>query len=78
MTDLEKWMWKWVERGFFSNRLSTEEAINIMACHPDAPWGKDNWDTSHLEYHDKVMKFAGKSDPEKTKPILINTEDTLR
>ena len=59
MTQTEQFLWRCIERGFFSDKTTAKEAINTMAYYPGAPWGKPGWDTEHLPYHDKVMAMNG-------------------
>lgn len=56
--DFIEFIYKWVERGLFSQTTSAEAALKIIAHHPSAPWYNPTWewDVRHKEYAEGFYK----------------------
>lgn len=49
-------LWKWVERGLFDPKISHQEALNVLAHWPGAPWKQGRWDVDHKPYAEAFYK----------------------
>lgn len=63
----ESWsyIYKWVERGMFSDKISPTEAMECIAYHPTAPWQNGRWDVDHKPYAEKLYAKFPKAQGDK-------------
>jgi len=70
-------MWRWIERGVFSNSTSPKDALDVLSYSDSAPWynNRENWDTSHLEYDGDISEII--SDKTRVKSLESKLSEAL-
>lgn len=43
-------IWRWIERAIFDDKLTHGDCLAVIAHHPSAPWKNGRWDVDHKPY----------------------------
>lgn len=60
-TDGSAWVWRWIERAAFDDKLSKAECIDVLLHYPGAPWNLGRWDVDHKPYAEAFYKAFPKA-----------------
>lgn len=75
-------IWRWIERMKWDDKLSIPECLSVLIHYPSAPWKKDrkSWDTKHKEYDERIDAdlsrkpddgcYISREDAEKVQSVL--------